>query len=244
MKSFKMASDGKKVEVIQLAARRAQGHVRRGPAGRPEDARRPREGRHQGCQGGLSRRSTSDGRTGDADRVVLAAHRQDRPRRRALLRRRGAGGPDDGHHRRRRSAATSSTRRSTARSISSIVLLVLAVSCAIGYGGRTGAHVTADMVTTVVGPTFEWISGVVHQGRSPPASRRSGRGGCSSPERPRPTRRKHAASEHPVRADLQGALHRRRPLRGGADRRSRRAGPPRREVPLLVDESRAMGSPE
>ena len=36
----------------------------------------------------------------------------------------------------------------------SIVLLVLAVSCAIGYGGRTGAHVTADMVTTVVGPRF------------------------------------------------------------------------------------------
>jgi TRAP-type C4-dicarboxylate transport system permease small subunit len=42
----------------------------------------------------------------------------------------------------------------------SVVLLVLAVSCAIGYGGRTGAHVTADMVTTLVGQTFEWISGV------------------------------------------------------------------------------------
>jgi TRAP-type C4-dicarboxylate transport system permease small subunit len=41
-----------------------------------------------------------------------------------------------------------------------IVLLVLAVSCAIGYGGRTGAHVTADMVTTLVGPRFEWISGL------------------------------------------------------------------------------------
>lgn len=41
-----------------------------------------------------------------------------------------------------------------------VVLLVLAVSCAIGYGGRTGAHVTADMVTTLVGPKFEWISGV------------------------------------------------------------------------------------
>jgi TRAP-type C4-dicarboxylate transport system permease small subunit len=38
-----------------------------------------------------------------------------------------------------------------------VVLLVLAVSCAIGYGGRTGA---ADMVTTLVGPKFEWISGV------------------------------------------------------------------------------------
>ena len=41
-----------------------------------------------------------------------------------------------------------------------VVLLVLIVSCAIGYGGRTGAHVTADMVTTLVGPKFEWISGV------------------------------------------------------------------------------------
>src|SRR5262245_19522919 len=42
----------------------------------------------------------------------------------------------------------------------SVVLLALIVSCAIGYGGRTGAHVTADMVTTLVGPRFEWISGV------------------------------------------------------------------------------------
>jgi TRAP-type C4-dicarboxylate transport system permease small subunit len=41
-----------------------------------------------------------------------------------------------------------------------VVLLVLAVACAIGYGGRTGAHVTADMVTTLVGPRFEWLSGV------------------------------------------------------------------------------------
>ena len=41
-----------------------------------------------------------------------------------------------------------------------VVLLVLAVSCAIGYGGRAGAHVTADMMTTLVGPKFEWISGV------------------------------------------------------------------------------------
>ncbi|MFY9686165.1 MAG: TRAP transporter small permease [Pseudolabrys sp.] len=42
----------------------------------------------------------------------------------------------------------------------STVLLVLAVACAIGYGGRTGAHVTADMVTTLVGPKFEFYSGV------------------------------------------------------------------------------------
>ena len=40
------------------------------------------------------------------------------------------------------------------------VLLVLSVACAIGYGGRTGAHVTADMVTTLVGPRFEFLSGV------------------------------------------------------------------------------------
>ena len=42
----------------------------------------------------------------------------------------------------------------------STVLLVLAVACAIGYGGRTGAHVTADMVSTLVGPRFEFYSGV------------------------------------------------------------------------------------
>src|SRR5215510_6332351 len=41
-----------------------------------------------------------------------------------------------------------------------VVLLVLSVACAIGYGGRTGAHVTADMVTTLVGPKFEWLSGI------------------------------------------------------------------------------------
>ena len=47
----------------------------------------------------------------------------------------------------------------------SIVLLVLAVACAIGYGGRTGAHVTADMVTTLVGPRFEFFSGVASRPR-------------------------------------------------------------------------------
>jgi TRAP-type C4-dicarboxylate transport system permease small subunit len=45
-----------------------------------------------------------------------------------------------------------------------VVLLVLIVACAIGYGGRTGAHVTADMVTTVVGPRFEWVSGMLIKG--------------------------------------------------------------------------------
>ena len=38
-----------------------------------------------------------------------------------------------------------------------------------------------------------------------PASPRSGRGGCSSPDRPQAVWRKHPTSEHPVRADLQGA---------------------------------------
>ena len=42
----------------------------------------------------------------------------------------------------------------------STVLLVLVVACAIGYGGRTGAHVTADMVSTLVSPRFEFYSGV------------------------------------------------------------------------------------
>jgi TRAP-type C4-dicarboxylate transport system permease small subunit len=42
-----------------------------------------------------------------------------------------------------------------------VVLLVLIVACAIGYGGRTGAHVTADMVTSVVGPRFEWVPGLL-----------------------------------------------------------------------------------
>jgi TRAP-type C4-dicarboxylate transport system permease small subunit len=41
------------------------------------------------------------------------------------------------------------------------VLLVLSVACAIGYGARTGAHVTADMVTTLVGPKFELYSGIL-----------------------------------------------------------------------------------
>ena len=54
----------------------------------------------------------------------------------------------------------SSTLRSTARSTSRSCCWCSSVSCAIGYGGRAGAHVTADMVTTLVGPKFEWISGV------------------------------------------------------------------------------------
>jgi TRAP-type C4-dicarboxylate transport system permease small subunit len=39
-----------------------------------------------------------------------------------------------------------------------ITLLVLIVASSIGYGGRTGAHVTADMFTTLVAPWFERIT--------------------------------------------------------------------------------------
>ena len=42
----------------------------------------------------------------------------------------------------------------------SITLLVLIVASSIAYGGRTGAHVTADIFSTLVGPSFEWISGI------------------------------------------------------------------------------------
>ena len=91
----------------------------------------------------------------------------------------------------------------------SIVLLVLAVSCAIGYGGRTGAHVTADMVTTVVGPKFEWISGIgIKAMAAGVTSIWSWRAVRHRLDR-RPSRRKHSASEHSVRADLQGAFDRR-----------------------------------
>ncbi len=87
----------------------------------------------------------------------------------------------------------------------SIVLLVLAVSCAIGYGGRTGAHVTADMVTTVVGPQFEWVSGLCIKTLAAGITAIwSWRLFVTGTHR-RPARRKHATSEHPVRADLQGA---------------------------------------
>jgi TRAP-type C4-dicarboxylate transport system permease small subunit len=42
----------------------------------------------------------------------------------------------------------------------SITLLVLVVAASIGYGGRTGAHVTADIFTTLVGPFVEWITAI------------------------------------------------------------------------------------
>jgi len=43
----------------------------------------------------------------------------------------------------------------------STVLLVLIVACAIPYGGRTGAHVTADLFTHLMGPTVDRIVGIV-----------------------------------------------------------------------------------
>jgi TRAP-type C4-dicarboxylate transport system permease small subunit len=43
----------------------------------------------------------------------------------------------------------------------SITFLVLIVASAIAYGGRTGAHVTADMFKTLLGPWFEWVNGIL-----------------------------------------------------------------------------------
>jgi TRAP-type C4-dicarboxylate transport system permease small subunit len=42
----------------------------------------------------------------------------------------------------------------------SITFLVLIVASSIAYGGRTGAHVTADIFKTLLGPWFERINGV------------------------------------------------------------------------------------
>lgn len=42
----------------------------------------------------------------------------------------------------------------------SITLLVLIVASSIAYGGRTGAHVTADIFTTLVGPWVEWVTAI------------------------------------------------------------------------------------
>jgi TRAP-type C4-dicarboxylate transport system permease small subunit len=43
----------------------------------------------------------------------------------------------------------------------SITFLVLIVASAIAYGGRTGAHVTADIFKTLLGAKFEWINGIL-----------------------------------------------------------------------------------
>jgi TRAP-type C4-dicarboxylate transport system permease small subunit len=42
----------------------------------------------------------------------------------------------------------------------SITLLVLIVASSIAYGGRTGAHVTADIFRTLLGARFEWLNGI------------------------------------------------------------------------------------
>jgi TRAP-type transport system small permease protein len=41
-----------------------------------------------------------------------------------------------------------------------ITLLVLIVASSIAYGGRTGAHVTADIFSTLVGPWIEWVTAI------------------------------------------------------------------------------------
>jgi TRAP-type C4-dicarboxylate transport system permease small subunit len=42
----------------------------------------------------------------------------------------------------------------------SITLLVLIVASSMAYGGRTGAHVTADIFRTLLGARFEWLNGI------------------------------------------------------------------------------------
>jgi TRAP-type C4-dicarboxylate transport system permease small subunit len=42
----------------------------------------------------------------------------------------------------------------------SITILVLVVAASLAYGGRTGAHVTADIFTTLVSERIEWLTGL------------------------------------------------------------------------------------
>jgi TRAP-type transport system small permease protein len=42
----------------------------------------------------------------------------------------------------------------------SITILVLVVAASLAYGGRTGAHVTADIFTTLVSARIEWLTGL------------------------------------------------------------------------------------
>jgi len=125
----------------------------------------------------------------------------------------------------------------------SVVLLVLVVSCAIGYGGRTGAHVTADMVTTLVGATFEWISGVmikllaagvtaIWSWRLFVTGQTAGRLGESTQLLNIPFEPVYQAMSIGV-----GLYSLVLFVEAGVLA-------VRREVPVLVDESRAMGSPE
>jgi len=125
----------------------------------------------------------------------------------------------------------------------SIVLLVLVVSGAIGYGGRTGAHVTADMVTTLVGQTFEWISGVlikllaagvtaIWSWRLFVTGQTAGRLGESTqllniPFEPVYKALSIGVGLYAVVLFVEAGVL-----------------AVRRQVPLLIDESRAMGSPE
>jgi TRAP-type C4-dicarboxylate transport system permease small subunit len=42
----------------------------------------------------------------------------------------------------------------------SITILVLVVAASLAYGGRTGAHVTAEIFTTLVSERIEWVTGL------------------------------------------------------------------------------------
>jgi TRAP-type C4-dicarboxylate transport system permease small subunit len=108
----------------------------------------------------------------------------------------------------------------------SITFLVLIVASSIAYGGRTGAHVTADIFKTLLGPRFEWINGIfvklfaaiitaVWCWRLMVTGRTA-------------ARREHAPPQHPVRADLLRARRRGRALFAGAVYGSLRTGANRR----------------
>ena len=237
--AFKQAQDSKRVEVIQLSP-----EVRKAmfDAAKPvvdKTHRRYREGRHRGCARGLR---------GDeqvtAQRRLTSLLRAHRPVVHAVALYCGG-------------AVLAALMTTIIIDVIgryvfnsplygsldlAVVLLVLAVSCAIGYGGRAGAHVTADMVTTLVGPKFEWISGVCIKmfaagitaiwswrlfvtGRPRRGSARAR--SCSTSRSSRSTRRSPSAS---------GSMRWCWSSRPSCSRS-------RGEVPLLIDESRGRGKP-
>ena len=115
----------------------------------------------------------------------------------------------------------------------SITLLVLIVASSIAYGGRTGAHVTADIFSTLLGPWFEWIIGIFVKLFAAIVTAiwcwrllvyRAYR---------RAAGREHAPARHSVRADLFRARHRGRALFARPVHRDRRAGA-HRACPLAV----------
>ena len=120
----------------------------------------------------------------------------------------------------------------------SITFLVLIVASSIAYGGRTGAHVTADIFKTLLGPRFERINGIfvklfaaivtaVWCWRLFVTGRTAARLGESTLLLNIPFEPIYSRSA-PGRALFAGAVH--GGLRAGADRRG----------PLLSDESRIV----